>query len=144
MFNAQPTGTIISRRFANGGGGEENDHTDDGMLFFGCKTTPSHPLFSCFTIGMTRDSFPIPWPWSPSAFHSFPNECCTLKLFELWTGGRSTSHFRWYLFYFMGKTGHELHHIWYHRKNKAYSWTVVLPMWTIQKFRHDCPTCNVN
>ena len=60
MFNAQPTGTIISRRFANGEGGEENDHTDDGMLFFGCKTTPSHPLFSCFTIGMTRVSLPVP------------------------------------------------------------------------------------
>ena len=101
--------------------------------------------FSCFTIGMTRDSLPIPWPWSPSAFHSFPNECCTLKQFELWTGGRPTRHFCWYLFYFTGeKTGHELHHIWYHRKNKAYSWTVVLPMWTIQKFRHDCPSCSVN
>ena len=34
--------------FANGDGGEENDHTDDGMLFFDCKATPSHPLFSLF------------------------------------------------------------------------------------------------
>ena len=34
--------------FANGDGGEENDHTDDGMLFFDCKTTPSHPLFFLF------------------------------------------------------------------------------------------------
>ena len=46
--------------FANGDGGEENDHTDDGTLFFGCKTTPSHPLISCITTGMTRDSLPIP------------------------------------------------------------------------------------
>ena len=51
---------IEALNFANGDGGEENDHTDDGMLFFGCKTTPSHPLFSCFTKGMTRDSLPIP------------------------------------------------------------------------------------
>ena len=46
--------------FANGDGREENDRTDDGMLFFGCQTTPSHPLFSCFTLGITRESFPIP------------------------------------------------------------------------------------
>ena len=46
--------------FAYGDEGEQNNHTDDGMLFFGCQTTPSHPLFSCFSFGMTRDSPPIP------------------------------------------------------------------------------------
>ena len=46
---------------ANGDGGEENDHKDDCMLFFGCTTTPSHALFCCIAIdlGITRDSFPI-------------------------------------------------------------------------------------
>ena len=34
--------------FADEDGGEENDHTDDGMLFFDCKTTPSHALFFLF------------------------------------------------------------------------------------------------
>ena len=46
---------------ANGDGGEENDHKDDCMLFFGCTTTPGHALFCCITrsIRMTRDSIPI-------------------------------------------------------------------------------------
>ena len=58
MFNAQPTGTVISRRIANGDRDDENDRTDDGTLFFDCKTTPSHALFSCMTTGMTQ-CFPV-------------------------------------------------------------------------------------
>ena len=44
---------------ANRDGGEENDHKDDCMLFFGCTATPRHALFCCITIHMTRDSVPI-------------------------------------------------------------------------------------
>ena len=40
-------------------GSEENDHVDDGMLFFGCITTSCNALFCCIAIGMTRDSSPI-------------------------------------------------------------------------------------
>ena len=34
---------------ANGDGGEENDHKDDYMLFFGCTTTPK----SCFCFAVS-------------------------------------------------------------------------------------------
>ena len=57
---AERLGIFEAPNLASGDGGEENDHIDDGMLFFGCKTTPSHALFCCITTGMTRNSFPIP------------------------------------------------------------------------------------
>ena len=91
-----------------GDGGEENDRIDDGTLFFGFKTT--HALFSCFTIGMTRYSFPIPWPWSLSAFHSFPDERCMLKLFKPWTADQ-LANFTGTWFYFTGGKKREMNYI---------------------------------
>ena len=54
---------------SKGDGGEENDHKNDCTLFFGCTTIPSHALFCCIFIGMTRHSFPILWPCITS-YHS--------------------------------------------------------------------------
>ena len=64
---------------ANGDRGEENDHKDDCMLFFGCTATPSHALFYC-PDPMTKYNY-----LSQSAFLSFPDKHCTwipLKPFE--------------------------------------------------------------
>ena len=69
--------------FANEDGGEENDHTDDGMLFFDCKTTPSDALFFLFYYRYDPQFITNPMTMITSAFHSFPNECCTLKQFKL-------------------------------------------------------------
>ena len=102
----------------NADGGEENDHVDDGVLFFGCKTTPSHALFFLYHCWYDPRFIPYPMTMKTSdhglLFILFPMNAARglAKTVRALNRRQTNSPFSLVLDFILRKeTGHVLHQI---------------------------------